>query len=191
MIRDLLFPDSIYCGSCGAVIDKTRPYGLCDACVRRFAWAGTKICGKCGRPLTDPIHPLCRDCRSTDHLFDRGITCTSYGLYERMLLSDYRNGKPWLARHMAEMLRDRFRLSDLSPDVLITRDEGMIPVAKHFSRLTGIPRGRKGRTVLLLTDVYRDGRKEDETAGQLKREGAEAVYVLSFTAAGDNLPKAW
>ena len=191
MIRDLLFPDSIYCGSCGAVIDKTRPYGLCDACVRRFAWAGTKICGRCGRPLTDPIHPLCRDCQGTEHRFDRGITCTSYGLYERMLLEDLRKGKPWMARHVAEMMRDRFLVSDLSADTVFAPEKDMAPVAKHFSRLSRIPLGRKGRKVLLLMDVYRDGRKEDETAGQLKREGTEAVYVLSFTAAGDNPPKAW
>ena len=33
-----VFPSNIYCLVCGAMIDESRPYSLCDECVRKLHW---------------------------------------------------------------------------------------------------------------------------------------------------------
>ena len=53
----LLFPNNIYCLVCGAMIDESRPYSLCDKCVRQLHWITggrqadgklQRVCAKCG-----------------------------------------------------------------------------------------------------------------------------------------------
>ena len=84
-----IYPSNIYCISCGSIIDNSRDYALCDSCMQRFHWLGEKTCQKCGKILSpDYRNPLCWDCRTFDHEFDRGFTCVQYGLYERGLLMD-------------------------------------------------------------------------------------------------------
>ena len=50
-LQDLVFPPQLYCHSCGAVIDGTRTYGLCDDCITKFSWAAGSVCAKCGKRL--------------------------------------------------------------------------------------------------------------------------------------------
>ena len=84
-LLDLVFPDSIYCIGCGAIIDKSRVYSLCDSCMEKFHFANGKTCVKCGRLLSDDYpHLLCTSCTEQgceNFLFDRGYTCMLYGLY--------------------------------------------------------------------------------------------------------------
>lgn len=35
-LKDLVFPQGLYCNCCGKYIDETRTYGLCDHCIRRM-----------------------------------------------------------------------------------------------------------------------------------------------------------
>ena len=35
---DLIYPSNIYCISCGNIINDSRPYSLCDMCVRSLKW---------------------------------------------------------------------------------------------------------------------------------------------------------
>ena len=168
-ILDLLFPESIYCISCGSIIDATRPYSLCDDCVRRFGWVGKDTCEKCGKPIGAGSVPgfearkLCYDCMQTAHIFDRGFTCCGYGLYERLLISDYKEGRhTYLGKTIGRMMADRWRYaeSELREDLAEETDETVdvltaVPsdaakirqrgfdqmgiVAKEVSMKTGIP----------------------------------------------------
>ena len=119
-LQDLVFPPQLYCLSCGALIDATRTYGLCDDCITKFNWTKGRTCGKCGKPLpAESLHDTCYDCRTTQHRFDKGYTCASYGLYERMLISEFKErGKDYAGRAIAEAMADRMRDEPLAADLI-------------------------------------------------------------------------
>lgn len=50
-----IFPPSIYCISCGAIIDDTRCYSLCDSCMHEFKWITGATCKVCGKSLGHEI----------------------------------------------------------------------------------------------------------------------------------------
>ncbi|MDE8735057.1 ComF family protein [Eubacteriales bacterium DFI.9.88] len=117
---ELLYPSNIYCISCGSIIDKTRPYALCDECIEKFHWLGKKTCRKCGKILEESYRrDLCWDCRTYGHDFDRGYTCVQYGLYERGVLLDYKyKGKSYIGRKLGDVLYDRMRLEEEDFDLI-------------------------------------------------------------------------
>ena len=99
---ELCFPSHLYCIGCGAFIDKSRPYALCDECRETFHWAVGRTCSRCGRPLPEEwniagLHETteekeCWDCRETSHSFDKGFACVQYGLKERSLILGFKYG---------------------------------------------------------------------------------------------------
>jgi competence protein ComFC len=126
---ELIFPSNLYCICCGSIIDATRPYALCDRCVEKFHWLGNKTCAKCGKILeTEYAHDLCIDCRSVEHLFFKGYTCARYGLFERILMMEYKyNDKAWIGRKIGEILADRMDMEAYRPDLVV-------PVPIHKAR---------------------------------------------------------
>lgn len=118
---DLLYPPDIYCISCGSIIDRTRDYALCDSCMERFHWLGSRTCEKCGKILDETYrHRLCYDCRAFDHDFDKGFTCVQYGLYERGILMDYKyKGKSYIGKKLGDILYDRMALEDVQYDLIV------------------------------------------------------------------------
>lgn len=127
---EALYPSNIYCVSCGSIIDHTRDYALCDACMERFHWLGRKTCAKCGKLLQEDYrHQLCYDCRQHDHVFDKGYTCVQYSLYERGVLMDYKyKGKSYIGRKLGDILHDRMALTDEVFDLIV-------PVPLHRKKL--------------------------------------------------------
>lgn len=147
-----IYPSNIYCISCGSIIDNSRDYALCDSCMQRFHWLGEKTCQKCGKILSpDYRNPLCWDCRTFDHEFDRGFTCVQYGLYERGLLMDYKyRGKAYIGRKLGDVLYDRMSLEEETFDLLVPvpmhrkkqarRGYNQADImARRMSRRSGIP----------------------------------------------------
>lgn len=109
-IADLLFPQDIYCLCCGSVTDSSRRYQLCDGCVTKFGWIGEDTCEVCGKPLSEmnKRRGLCYDCLRRGHIFDKGYTCSQYGLYERALVMDLKyRGKSYIARALGRIMADR------------------------------------------------------------------------------------
>lgn len=146
-ISEAIFPSNIYCISCGSLIDRSRPYGLCDSCMRKIHWIRgrlgadglpQRICTKCGKALSGTYHgELCYDCMETEHYFIRGFSCMTYGLYEREIMMDikYRE-KAYMASKMGDILFDRMEslLSEAARQELKLFD-CVIPVPLSEGRL--------------------------------------------------------
>lgn len=126
---EFIFPSNIYCICCESVIDRTRPYALCDRCIQKFHWAGKKTCSKCGKILEEGyVHEWCIDCRDMEHRFVKGFTCTRYGLYERVLMMDYKyHDKAWIGSKVGDILADRMQGETFRPDLVV-------PVPIHKER---------------------------------------------------------
>ncbi len=118
---DLIYPSNIYCISCGNIIDDSRPYALCDACVRMLKWANGRTCSRCGKILQDCYElELCSDCLNTEHAFEKGYACVEYGSMEREILHQFKyKDKAYLGRKLAEIMFDRIRVEELKPDFII------------------------------------------------------------------------
>lgn len=118
---DLVFPSNIYCISCGNLIDKTRPYALCDSCVRTMNWANGRTCEKCGKILQDSYDgDLCTDCSTVEHSFEKGFACVEYGRAERDLILNFKyQDKAYLGNKISEMMYDRIMVTDLQVDLVL------------------------------------------------------------------------
>ena len=52
-LDEAVFPSSLYCLCCGAMIDESRSYSLCDDCIRKFHWITGTTCDLCGKALPE------------------------------------------------------------------------------------------------------------------------------------------
>ena len=50
-LLDIIFVSNIYCIGCGAIIDKSRKYSLCNNCMKNMAWTSGKVCNLRARLL--------------------------------------------------------------------------------------------------------------------------------------------
>lgn len=118
---ELVYPSNIYCISCGNMIDDTRPYSLCDSCIRTMHWNNGKACEKCGKILKEGYDlPLCTDCMEIEHFFEKGFSCMEYGKAERELIHNFKyKDKAYLGRKMSEIMFDRISVEDIEVDLVI------------------------------------------------------------------------
>lgn len=105
---ELLFPSSLYCVCCGNIIDESRSYSLCDHCMEHFRWVREAYELRKGMKL---------------------IRCVQYGIYERSIIFDLKyRGKKYLARIIAEIMRDKLEASNMHIDYIV-------PVPLHNEKL--------------------------------------------------------
>lgn len=128
----LIYPDPLYCICCGNIVDETRTYGLCDHCVRHMVW--------------DTSEPDIRDGMEF-------MRCCQYGIYERTLIFSLKyNGKRYISRHIAEIMRDKLKNAgrDRNYDIIVPvplykgkeRQRGFNQTAligKYLGKYIGIP----------------------------------------------------
>ncbi|ASS37090.1 ComF family protein [Mogibacterium pumilum] len=131
ILLDLIYPHSLYCICCGRIIDESASYSLCKSCSDNISWANVRICDKCGKLLGDhnPLS-ICYNCREHGHSFDRGYTCTEYGMYEKEIIFSLKyKRKTHLAPIIAEIMYDRLEATGLEeyPDIII-------PVPMHATK---------------------------------------------------------
>lgn len=133
-LSEAVFPSNIYCICCGSLIDRSRPYALCDLCMKKFHWITGRTCEKCGKALQDTYGGrLCYDCMRLEHRFEKGFSCLTYGLHEREVLLDHKyNGKGYLAAKFGDILYDRISCEDIHPDVIIP-----VPISAQRRRSRG------------------------------------------------------
>lgn len=162
-ISEAVFPSNIYCSVCGSLINRSRPYALCDSCVKKMHWITGKTCAKCGKALQDTyVGRLCYDCMETEHYFTRGFSCLTYGMHEREIMMDIKyNGKGYMALKMGDILFDRMSvIIGEAAQRNIRLFDVVIPVPVSEKRLTG--RGYN-QSQLMAEQMIR--RWREETAG--------------------------
>lgn len=118
---NLIYPSNIYCISCGNIIDNSRPYSLCDTCVRDLKWANKRTCQCCGKILQESYVPeLCSNCLEEEHIFKKGYTCVEYTSAERDIIHNFKyKDKAYLGRNLAEILYDRIKIEEIEFDIVI------------------------------------------------------------------------
>ena len=141
-ISEAIFPSNIYCIVCGSLIDRSRPYSLCDECAAQMHWITGDTCDKCGKALPDTYRGigadgrrLCYDCMTREHYFTRGWSCLTYGLREREMMMDIKyNSKGYIAGKMGDVMFDR-----MLPVIEGAMADGLIP----FDAVIPVPVSRK------------------------------------------------
>lgn len=107
-MAELVYPSSIYCISCGNLIDKTRKYSLCDTCIESINWIVEKSCEKCGRPLNDDRLNKCDICRYENHNFDKGYVCAEYTDETKSIVVKLKfQGQAYIAEKLADIMKDK------------------------------------------------------------------------------------
>ncbi|MEG2199557.1 MAG: ComF family protein [Anaerovorax sp.] len=133
-VGEFLYPSNIYCISCGNLIDKTRPYSLCDRCLKTFHWATKKTCIRCGKILRMGYEQdICPDCITVNHKFQRGYCCVEYGEDERAMIHRFKyREEAYLGKKMAEAMYDRIQPEDLPVDLIVP-----VPMYKRKQKIRG------------------------------------------------------
>ena len=133
-ILDLIYPMSLYCISCGKIIDGSRTYRLCNECMEAANWITDRHCAKCGKPLSDndPGERCfgCSECEASGrpHAFDRGHACAGYGTVEQSVIFAFKYGsRSDIGSTVGEMMHDRM-LAEYGADELAGRYGMVIPV---------------------------------------------------------------
>ncbi len=121
-VLDIIYPENLYCISCHNIIDKTRKLGICDLCIRKFLWNTGKTCNKCGKKLQEEYEDdICFKCKERKIYFNEGVSCTTYGLFEKNLMKDFKyNDNSYLGRYVAYMLYDRYLLLNWKVDMVVS-----------------------------------------------------------------------
>ena len=189
---DLIYPSNIYCISCGNIIDDSRPYALCDVCVRTLKWANGRTCSRCGKILQEDYgSDLCTDCADGEHVFQKGFTCVEYGSAERELMHQFKyKDKAYLGRKLAEIMYDRIKPEKLDPDLILPvpmfrrkeRQRGYnqaAVLAAGLARFMGVPYDRK----LLVRRV------ETEAMSRLGASGRRRNIQEVFSVSRDKIDK--
>ena len=122
---DLLFPPNLYCAACGNLIDRSRPYSLCDNCRDHFRWK---------------LSPV------TERNGIRVLACVEYGLYERSLIFALKYAKDrYCAGIIADIMRDRLRQAGVEADLIVP-----VPLYRKKERQRGF-----NQTALIARELAR------------------------------------
>ena len=127
-----VFPSNIYCICCGSMIERDRPYALCDKCMEDIHWIRGRVCEKCGKALPDTFRGRrCYNCMMREHSFRRGISCMTYGLKERQMILDFKyNGKAYMGQKFGDILADRL----MADSAGVVEYDLIVPVPIHPTR---------------------------------------------------------
>lgn len=124
MLLKYVYPKSIYCIVCGAIIDDTRHYSLCDDCMTTLNWSNQEDNGFI-RTFCETAGPEIQDV----------YTCFIYGNREKIpILALKHRGETYISRELGEIMYDRIMLEvkrhygELFFDIII-------PVPLHYKRM--------------------------------------------------------
>ena len=90
-IESLVFPENIYCVSCGDMLPAGHPYGLCESCISKISW-------KAG-----PIEKA----EGERHDFDCAFTVCVYNGFSKDIIYKLKfGGEPYIAKNMARLMAE-------------------------------------------------------------------------------------
>ncbi len=152
ILEKYVFPPALYCIACGAIIDSSRTYMLCDDCMKNFSWNTGATCHTCGKALGpvlssaieagiyrsgDKGTPLfCYDCMKVQHCFSRGYSCLSYGSIEKTPIISLKYGEQaYIGKMLGEMLCDRLFLAIETEYYGEIPWDIIVPVPIHITRI--------------------------------------------------------
>lgn len=125
--------------SCGAIIDSSRTYSLCDECMDAFKWNIGDTCEVCGKSLGKKSEhrkrKICYDCQGTHHYFDKGFSCFGYGSREKAPIIALKYGEAgYLGKILGDIAYDRIMLEieKLGGEIFF---DYIVPVPIHKERL--------------------------------------------------------
>lgn len=186
-VCDFVYPGSLYCIGCGALIDRSRHYSLCNSCLSKFHFASGRTCEKCGKILEEGYHKsICRDCTVHEKKFERGYSCMLYGLYEKKILRDFKySGKSYYAPYLGELMYDRVAHlleNEIGADIVVPvplhrkkqnkRGYNQAELlAREISKRSGIPM----KKVLVRT---KNTRPMSSLTGAERRENLTGVFAV-------------
>lgn len=135
-ILELIYPSSLYCICCGRIIDRTRPYRLCNICMESIRWITGRSCNRCGKALSgNNTEEICYNCRAGKQRFDRGFAAVEYGEHEKSVIFSLKyDGRTDIAKTIAEIMHDRMeflRSTDSVPEY-----DAIAPIPLHRKRFT-------------------------------------------------------
>ncbi len=120
VISNIIFPENIYCMSCGNLIDAEHKYGLCSECIENVSWIDGAVCEICGKELSYDGQ-VCYDCQNRYETYIvNGRLCVNFNDRERDIVHQFKYGnKPFLAKNIAEIMMDRLIVDDVHVDFLV------------------------------------------------------------------------
>lgn len=139
-LLDLVYPPSLYCISCGRIIDDSRIYSLCNECMEAISWAAERTCGKCGRPLSDnDPGSTCFGCSGRERTgrpfyFDKGHVCAGYGAAAQSVIFALKyGGRSDIGDILGEIMYDRMA-AEYGRNHLKDLYDFVLPVPVHRDR---------------------------------------------------------
>lgn len=145
----LLFPPR--CPVCDDIV----PVGegrVCFSCRPKIRYITEPTCRKCGRQLNDNAKVFCMECEKRKHIFDRGVALYDYQSMKKSIFRFKYKGRCEYAKFYAEDIYAHLKdeLQNMGADVIVPiplhksrkKSRGYNQaelVARHLSRLTGIP----------------------------------------------------
>ncbi len=127
-VWDFLYPDFYECIFCGAEINENREHSCCDKCLDEY-FKGRKVCAKCGDVITSKAN-YCLACKKEIcefYEFARAPFVYTGNAKNIVFNLKYNNSK-WLAKYMAEFMKNEFEEMAVEVDCII-------PIPLHKKRL--------------------------------------------------------
>lgn len=129
-----VFPEDIYCISCGKNLMPGALYSMCSECISGMNWANGRVCSICGKLLEEwyPVS-VCGECQNKIHSFDDGLTCFRYSSLEREMLHDFKyHGRSYMARQFSRILYDKIEAENRHCDIFVP-----VPMYRNKERRRG------------------------------------------------------
>lgn len=97
-----LFPEDNTCDICGM---ETFGFNLCPDCAGKVKLNDKNICPVCGRKTFRP--EICMECKNKPPLFKKAVSAFLYEDGVTVLVSKFKNGRPYLKEFFADKIAER------------------------------------------------------------------------------------
>ncbi len=92
-IEDVFLPRP--CPVCGKIlpVSESGRVWIHTACFKKLTLIREPVCKKCGKPLSNPVRELCRDCSANVRDYEYGRSLWRYDRYSGQLIFSYKYGR--------------------------------------------------------------------------------------------------